>query len=118
MTVKYLGVKVGIVLATFAATPIVWAGLAYPEWQASPADGALQAPTEAPPVLERRVVIVPRLVDARTGSPLDAELPAAPQPAGAPVPVSQQPAVSAPPPQPPRQHPVAPARSAATTRGS
>jgi hypothetical protein len=122
MKVKYLGLKVATVLATFAATPVVWAALAYPDWQGGDTGTAPDSPLDAPlpqmsPAQPRQVVIVPRLVDARTGQPLAAPDQAVQSPAAAPAPVAQ-PSVSSPPPQPQRQQPAAPGRGAATTRGS
>lgn len=116
MKVKYLGLKVGTILATMAATPVLWAALAYPEWQANSAAvaGDAAAPNAAPEAPARQVVIVPRYVDARTGEPVKSPV------GGAPAPAPQQPVAGAPPPQPQttRSQPTAPARSSATTRGS
>lgn len=125
MKVKYLGLKISIIATTIMATPLVWAALAYPEWQPASTgttDATIAGPFPAPEQTRtRRVVIVPRLVDANgqlwTGAGLQS-VPVTAQP-GAPAQQStvQQPAPAAPPPQP-AQRQTAPARSSASTRGS
>ena len=127
MKIKYLGLKVVIVLTTIMATPLVWAALAYPEWQANAGTAAEsgQVAAEPPPVaappVERRIIIVPRLVYTQSAPVANAPSAAAPNAPVSRAPAApQQPIAAAPPPQaapaPPRAS-APPARNA-TTRGS
>jgi hypothetical protein len=116
MRVKYLGTKLAVITLTVAATPVVWAALAWPQWSAaSPADlieapvvedvVPASAPREAAPepeVIIRRVIVVPRLVQP-DGSPVTTQTnPNQPKPAGPPasvpaaVPAATQPATTRP----------------------
>jgi hypothetical protein len=107
MRIKYLGAKVAVILVTVLATPVVWAALAWPEWQsAAPPDFSAEtaeavelAPTqEAPaavPQVIRQVIVVPRYVvveapAASSGPPSPAGT-APPLPTVAPSSVADQP---------------------------
>jgi hypothetical protein len=106
MRIKYLGAKVAVVLVTVLATPVVWAALAWPEWQsAAPPDFSAEtaeavepAPTqEAPaavPQVIRQVIVVPRYVvveaPAASSSPPSPAGTAPPLPTAVPIVVPQQ----------------------------
>jgi hypothetical protein len=112
MRIKYLGTKLILILATLFATPVVWAALAWPEWEAAgsaPDEAAVPvatvsaAPDVQPGVLIQpviqRVIVVPRYIEVQaTLGPgqVAAAPPAAPAGTSLPLP-TQAPVVVTPP---------------------